>query len=233
MTRVPPLSGVLLALGVALLIAPALVPVQPVLYHDTDASTTANRTMLEAEGLEVVAYENLSPRGQELYVEALQNDGDYFVPRGEGAPEFAYPTNEELAALRDDYRARTQLQSIVVERPPNSSLPPPGERVEAAEHMVRNERERAERRKEAREGTSGERTPETSTDDATVTPDGPTPTPSGPSVEELRRQIARYDQMTTRTDLPPLFAPRSLLRLLSVAAGTIAIGTGGYLRSKP
>lgn len=213
MRRDVPLSSALLGLGIALLIAPVLLPIQPVLYHDTDPGTMANRTTLEDRGYEIIAYENLSARGQALYVQTLRSDGEYTVPLDEGAPEFAYPTAGELGAL-DDYRERERRQTIIIERPPEASLPPPGEPVEAAEHRVRD---REERRKERNENgaTAANRTT------------------AGPTVGELRQQIGRYDQMTTRTDRPPLTALSSLLRLGSVVGGILAIGIGGYVHSKP
>lgn len=200
MTRHTTLSGALVVLGIALLVTPALFPLQPVLYHDTRRGTMANESQIEQEPYEVVAYENLSERGQALYVRTLRADGEYRVGLDSGAPDFAYPTSAELAAA-DDYEARKELRGIVVERPPNADLPPADEPF----HIAENAHERGERRETASNQTQA----------------------------ELRRQIARYDVMTTRTDKPPLTAPSSLLRLISALAGVLAIGTGGYLRSKP
>lgn len=205
MPRHPTLSTALVVAGIALLVAPVLFPIQPVLYHDTRRGTTDDRAELETRGYEIVAYENLSERGQELYLLTLRNGGEYQAPLGTGAPEFAYPTRGELADV-EDYRERETRRSIVVERPPDADLPPPDEPVEIAER-------RSERREQAVE--EGER---------------PTPTAS---TAERRRQIARYDLLTTRTDRPPLTATASLLRLLSAVGGVLALGTGGYLRSLP
>lgn len=223
MTRHTTLSSALLVLGVALLIAPILVPIQPVLYHDTDRGTMANRTMLEEQGYEIVSYENLSARGQELYVQSLRADGEYTVPLNEGASDFAYPTLSELGTL-ENYQDRNRLQTVVIERPLNTtSLPPPDEPLEAAEHRVREREQRKETREEeahedkrASDGSAAENE-----------------TRSGPTVEELRQQIGRYDLMMTRTDLPPLTASLALLRLFSAVGGILAIGIGGYVHSKP
>lgn len=203
-------AGVLVALGVVLLVGPALFPVQPVLYHDTRAGTMANATELQREGIPIVAYENLSERGQALYVATLRAGGEYSVPLGEGAPDFGYPTPGELGAV-DDYDERRTMTRIAVERPPDADLPPPDEPVAHAEERVRDEREGKD---------EGERT---------ATPG----TETGPTVEEMRRQVARYDVMRTRTDRPPQTAPANLVRLLSVVLGIVAIGVGGYRRSLP
>ena len=56
------ISRVLVALGIVLLIAPALAPVQAMHFHDTGAGTTANGTELEEHGVRVVAYADLSER---------------------------------------------------------------------------------------------------------------------------------------------------------------------------
>lgn len=200
MTRTPALSTVLLGLGVVLLVTPALFPIQPVLYHDSRRGTVDNRSVIEERGFEIVAYENLSERGQELYVLTLENDGRYSVPLDEGAPDFAYPTDGDLGEFRD-YDDRRALEHVVIERPPDADLPPPDEQVEAAEHI----RERAIER--------GSEDP--------------------PSLEEARRQIARFDMMRTRTDNPPLDEPKSLARLVSAILGVVAIATGGYQRSRP
>jgi hypothetical protein len=141
MTRQFTRSSALLGLGVVLLVAPALFPIQPVLYHDTGPRTLDNRTQLQEQGYEIITYENLSDRGQELYVQTLRNGGEYTVPLGEGAADFAYPTAGDLGNV-SDYRERNALRSVVIERSANTDLPPPDEPVEAAEHR----KERAEER---------------------------------------------------------------------------------------
>lgn len=214
------LTRALVLLGVVLLVAPALLPIQPVLYHDTGHGTVDDRAELEAQGYEVVAYENLSARGQELYVTTLRAGGEYYVPLGAGADEFPYPSPSELREVRD-YRQRTALGRIVIERPTHGDLPPADEPVHAAEHLDERGDDRDRKR-----GTPG--------DGERATPgDRERGTADGRSVEERRQQIARYDVVETRTDLPPLEAPASLLRLLSVVGGVLALGIGGYLGSQP
>lgn len=198
-------STALLVAGVALLVAPALLPVQPVLVHDTRDHTIHNASQIRAQGYEVVAYENMSERGQRLYVQALRNDGEYVVALEQGAPEFPYPTPDELGEV-EDYRERTAMQVVAIERPPDADLPPPDEPVERAEHM----REQFQRQNEE---TGRNR--------------------SVPSEAELRQRIGRYDLMRTRTAQAPLEQPASLARLGAVGLGVLALGVGGYLRSRP
>lgn len=200
MTRTSTFAGGLAALGIVLLVAPALFPTQPVLYHDTDPGMTMNRSELEEHGATVIAYENLSDRGKELYVATLRNDGEYTVPKGQGADDFRYPTNAELGEV-ESYEERRRLGQVVIERPADGSLPPADEPVGRAEYVAEDDNER-------RGG-------------------------SNRSVAEIREQIARYDAMTTRTGQPDLMATPSLLRFLSGAGGILAIGVGGYVRTRP
>jgi len=85
----------LVGVGVLLLVLPAVFPVGLVPVHDTNPTTTANGTQLEEDGVTVIAYGNLSDRGQELYVESLERPGEYHVVDGDGAPEFPYPRPDE------------------------------------------------------------------------------------------------------------------------------------------
>lgn len=85
----------LVVLAVCLFTLPALFPVQTVLMHDTTAVTFDGREQIEAEGVEIITYDNLSEYGKELYVNALENDGKYSVPPGEGADDFEYLTGSE------------------------------------------------------------------------------------------------------------------------------------------
>lgn len=133
MNRRETLGVALVGLGVVLLIAPSLAPVQPVLFHDTNEGVTGNASELEEQGLTVVAYENLSDRGQELYVETLRNGGRLTVPMDAGAAEFPYPTQQELSNV-SDYRERSAMSTIVIERPDDADLPPADERLHAAEY---------------------------------------------------------------------------------------------------
>lgn len=218
-------SHALIAVGLLLLVAPAFAPLQPVLEHDTRRSTYDNRTALEREGYRVVEYEDLSPRAQELYVETLEHGGVYTVPLDAGADDFRYPRIAEIYEI-ENYSARVGLEYVVVERPPNATLPPPDERVEQAEEMVAERRE-AEREKENadREGTTGTAT------DGTTTADGSARTTR--SVEAVKRQVARYDVMRTRTRQPGLTSRPALLRYGAAALGVVLVGLGGYLSAKP
>ncbi|WP_227133813.1 hypothetical protein [Halorubellus salinus] len=77
-----------------------------------------------AQNFTVRYYENLTERGQALYVNALENDGTYAVPVGEGASDYAYPTDAELP---DEDAAALRASTVVVVRPANASLPPADE----------------------------------------------------------------------------------------------------------
>lgn len=200
-------SLALVAVGLVLLVSPAFAPLDPVLEHDTRRSTWENGTVIEDDSYRVVAYENLSERGKELYVATLRNGGEYTVPVGEGAPEFAYPTDADLAAA-ESYPDRLEMSFVVVERPPDADLPPADERVSRAEDI--------KRRMEEREEETGE-----------------APPGADMSVEEIRAQIARYDVMETRTTMPAPNSKPALLRLLPALLGVVAVGTGGYLSTKP
>lgn len=217
MPRHPTFATALVVAGIALLVAPALFPIQPVHVHDTRRGTTQDRAQLEAEGYQIVAYENLSERGQRLYVRTLREGGEYHVPAGTGAPEFTYPTRGDLADVRD-HRERETRRSVVIERPADGDLPPPDEPVRFAG-------ERREPRKETAEDERGGSRQGTAEDERRATPTD--------SPEDRRRQIARFDLMTTTTERPPLTARASLLRLLAVVAGVVALGAGGYVRSRP
>lgn len=206
----------LLVLGITLLVAPTLFPLQPVLYHDTRPGTSSTRAELEERGYDVVAFENLSERGQTLYLRTLRAGGEYRVPVGTGAPDFAYPTPGELDEP-EGYRRRSDRHSIVIERPNDSDLPPADEPLVFAEHRREPPGERDDR-------SGGEPADRQTRDPGTET---------GPTVEERRRQIVRYDVMATRTDGPPLTARSSLLRLVSAVVGVLCLATGGYSRSTP
>lgn len=232
-------SRILVGLGIVLLIAPALAPVQAMHFHDTRAGTTANGTELETHGVRVIPYEDLSERGQELYVKALENNGEYAVPTGEGAPDdFHYVTDRDSSDNSGPRERRPGM--IAIERPPDADLPPADEPVRAAEEAL----ERAEREREARERTGappgaerGSSGSETATDDnETAAPrseDTPSEEERRKQLEKHRQEIARYDMMNTRTGPPPLTAMPNLVRLLSTVGGVLALGIGGYLSSRP
>ncbi|MFC6734000.1 hypothetical protein [Haladaptatus sp. DYSN1] len=217
MSRHATFANLLVVLSLALLITPAFVPVEPVKYHNTHPGNGGNATALEREGYQIIAYENLSDRGQELYVKTLENGGRYTVPASEGAPDFPYATGEELSEA-SDHQERNSLSYIVIERPANSTLPPADEPTHIAEHL---EREREQRREAGRDSGS-----DSQSDSGSGTDDGPT-------VEEYRQQIAKYDVMQVRTQEPGATHPARLSRFGAVVGGVIALGVGGYLRSKP
>ena len=149
MNRRNTLGTALVVLAVVLLVVPAVFPVQPVLIHDTDRTTRDSPSELREQGVPVVAYENLSERGQELYVETLRNDGEYRVPKGEGAPEFDYLTDaERREAFRNDNESA--VRSVVIERPEDDSDLPPADEFgvgpgdEEEEELSGDEQERRE-----------------------------------------------------------------------------------------
>ena len=131
--RLDTIGTVLLVAGVAALLVPALFPVQQVLYHESRAGTMANESQLERQGYTVIAYENLSERGQEIYVAAIETPGEYTVPVGQGAPEFPYQRPANVSEI-EDYQRQRALTSVVIERPDDADLPPPDEPVEVVEY---------------------------------------------------------------------------------------------------
>lgn len=201
MSRNSTLTTALIVAGIALVLAPMLVPIPTVLVHDTRDSTVAGADELRQRGYTIVAYENLSERGQELYVEALEHGGRYTASEGEGASEFNYSASIQSGSR---FRAGPSPGTLVIERPPDADLPPPDERVDEAQFITEEARQRA--------NATGEPVP---------------------SEEEIRRQIARYDAISVRADKPPIGDPASLARFVSAAAGIILIGIGGYRRSQP
>jgi len=214
-------TAVLLVVGVAALLVPALFPVQQVLYHDTGAGTMANGTELEAEGYTVIEYENLSERGQEIYVAALRSpDREYTVPVGQGAPEFPYSAAADIGEVSSsaEFEERQRRTSVVIERPDDADLPPPDEPVD----RIQPERVQPE------ETTAGSRT--ASGGQETATPPGQS---REQRLEQRRQAIATYDLVAVRQGTPPATHSGTLLRLGSVVFGAVAIGTGGYLRSQP
>ncbi|WP_262176049.1 hypothetical protein [Haloarcula laminariae] len=211
---------VLLVVGVAALLVPALFPVQQVLYHDTGDGTMENRSQLEAEGYTVIAYENLSERGQEIYVSSLRSPNhEYTVPVGEGAPEFPYDEANNVGEVTtsEEYEERQRRTSVVIERPDNADLPPPDEPVD----RIRVESPNSEEAADGRTASGGETT-ETSPEQSREQ-----------RVEQRRQVIATYDMLTVRQGTPPATHRGTLLRLGSVLFGAVAIGVGGYLRSRP
>lgn len=130
----------LVVAAAVLLLLPALFPVPPVYVHDARASTSMNETQLRAENVTVVDYQNLSDRGQELYVRTLNERGQYRVPKDEGAPEFDYTTAEDIERLRDDEDGAV-LTGVVIDRAGAADLPPAQERFrpgEVEERRIQN-----------------------------------------------------------------------------------------------
>lgn len=200
-------SQLLVGIGLVLLLAPTFVPIEPVLYHQTHRGTVDNATVIEQEGLRIVEYETLSPRAQQLYVAALENDGSYHVPLGQGAQEYRYPSPGDLGDVTD-YQERNRRTLIVIERPNDSDLPPPDEPLEIAQHRHERQEERVEEDPNFTESQVR-------------------------SVEEWRDQIGRYDVMHTRQGTPPLSTPKTMARLASAILGVLAIGIGGYRAALP
>lgn len=125
-TRRNKAGSALVVVGVCLFVLPAIFPVQSVLVHDTGPRTSANATELEESGVTVIAYENLSERGQELYRESLDARGEYYVDEGEGASAFPYPSPEELRGQQETSRF-LMLGTVAIDRAGHDDLPPADE----------------------------------------------------------------------------------------------------------
>jgi len=123
------IGALLVGVAVLLFVLPAIFPVQPMLTHNTEYSVPFGPAELEEEGFEIVQYSNLSDRGQELYVRTLERGGEVRVGQGEGAPDFAYPTDEErYETVRD--RSSARPGAVAIERPADDGhLPPADERA--------------------------------------------------------------------------------------------------------
>lgn len=126
MTRHNTIGTALLVVGAVLFVLPALVPVQPVLVHDTSLNTFDNAAELQADGVEIIRYENLSERGQELYVTTLESGGRYEVSPGEGATDFEYLTQREHSERVAETEQRRPA-TVAIQRPPDADLPPADE----------------------------------------------------------------------------------------------------------
>jgi len=133
-TRRKRIGTALVVLAVVLFVIPAFFPVQTTLVHDTRPSVRQEPDELRDQGFEVVAYGNLSERGQELYVKTLENNGEYRVEPGLGAPEFDYASS---SGFRGD---------VVIERPDgDAGLPPADERFGGPPREEEGESEPEER----------------------------------------------------------------------------------------
>jgi len=124
----------LVVVGVVLLLTPVLAPPANVLEHNTRSSMSQSENMMQQYNYGVYHYGNLSDRAQTLYVNTLENGGEYTVPVGEGAPEYQYPTQEELKQIGQEVKQgdaniseAQSMSSVAIIRPNDSSLPPADE----------------------------------------------------------------------------------------------------------
>ncbi len=118
----------LVVLAVILFTLPAFFPVQAVLTHNTGPGSFDSRAELEENGVEIIGYENMSERGQELYRQTLEAGGSYSVSQGNGATDFGYLTGAERQVRTERPRQRPSL--VAIERPEDASLPPADEPFE-------------------------------------------------------------------------------------------------------
>ncbi|WP_424019407.1 hypothetical protein ACOZ4N_08030 [Halorientalis pallida] len=212
------ISAAFLVVGAVLLIAPALAPVQPVLYHEVDGPLITEKSALEERGVDVIAYENLSDRGKDLYERALRNGGDYQVPAGQGASDFQYRTELE-ADDESEPRRRFGPRVIAIERPEDSDLPTLDERVP--------DRRPPDSEPDEAAGTGSSETVGESSNTTETPADG---TGDRPPEQQEENE---YTLLRTSLGQPPLTDSGNLLRFVAVLAGVVMLGSGGYLRSKP
>jgi hypothetical protein len=145
MTRRNTLGTALVVLAVVLFVIPAFFPVEAVLIHNTRDSQPGEPDLIREDGYEIVAYENLSDRGQELYVQTLENGGEYSVSQSEGAPDFSYPTNAERRAAFEN-ESIDRPGAVVILRPEDdTALPPADERPFGPPRENETEQERRDR----------------------------------------------------------------------------------------
>jgi hypothetical protein len=148
MNRRNTVGTALVVLAIVLFVVPAVFPVQPMLTHDTGRSTSAPPAELRQQGVPIVAYENLTDRGQEIYVETLEANGEYRVPADEGAPAFVYPTDaERRAAFESDNM--TAAGEVVIERPEDDENLPRAEEYYFPDQEGMNDTEAQQRREQA------------------------------------------------------------------------------------
>jgi hypothetical protein len=211
------IAAALLVVGAILLIAPAVMPVQQILLHEAEGPLLIERAELEERGVEVVAYENLSDRGKELYEQTLRNDGSYRIPAGQGATDFQYRTELD-ADEESEPRQRFGPRVVAIERPEDGDLPT----------LDRGVPERRPPNSEPREASeaSGETDGEPGDTTATSTDETGNQSPE-------QREETEYTLLRTSYGQPPLTDSGNLLRFVSVLAGVVMLGSGGYLRSKP
>ena len=145
MNRRNTLGTALVALAIVLFVIPAFFPVQAVLIHETGATQPGEPDLIREDGYEIVAYENLSDRGQELYVQTLENDGKYSVSQGQGAPDFSYPTSAERDAAFENETIERPGGIVIVRPEDDAALPPADERAFGPSREGETEEERRER----------------------------------------------------------------------------------------
>lgn len=219
------IAAALLVVGTLLLVAPAVAPVQPFLSHEVQGAITDDPAVLRDRGIDVIAYENLSERGKTLYERTLRNGGSLQVPVGSGAADFEYrldPETEREAASRPGFDPRM----IAIERPADADFPTLDDR-RSAERRPPDERNRREAG-----GTDGAGSASDGGSDGPATATDGSSTDRTDSPAQSRDQ-ERYNLLQTRLAYPPLTDPGNLLRFLSVLAGVVLVGSGGYLRSRP
>jgi hypothetical protein len=145
MNRRNALGTVLVALAIVLFVVPVFFPVQAVLIHNTEGSQPGEPELIREDGYDIVAYENLSDRGQELYVQTLENGGEHSVTQGDGASDFEYPTSAERRAAFEN-ETINRPGAIVIVRPENdAALPQADERPFGPPREGETEEERRER----------------------------------------------------------------------------------------
>ncbi|WP_436929375.1 hypothetical protein [Halosimplex halobium] len=147
MNRRNTIGTALVVLAVVLFTVPAVFPVQAMLVHDTGSYATGSPEELRDEGHEIIAYENLSERGQELYRTTLEHDGEYRVPVGEGAPEFSYLNQTERRQAYENDNL-TAVQPVVIERPEDGGDLPPADEPEFGPPPGEDASEEAQQRAE-------------------------------------------------------------------------------------
>jgi len=148
MNRRNTVGTALVVLAIVLFVVPAAFPVQAMLTHDTGGSTDAPPAELRQQGVRIVTYENLSDRGQELYVETLEHDGEYRVAVGEGAPAFVYPTDAERQDAFESGNMSAAGEVVIVRPEDDGNLPRADEYYYPREEGL-NETERQQRRERA------------------------------------------------------------------------------------
>ena len=145
MNRRNTLGTALVVLAAVLFVVPAFFPVQAALVHNTGASQPGEPELIREDGYDIVAYENLSERGQELYVKTLENGGEHSVTQGNGAPDFEYPTSAERGATFENGSLDRPGAIVVVRPEDDDDLPRADERPFGPPREGETEKERRER----------------------------------------------------------------------------------------